>query len=115
MKINIDDYEEFGLGDLYYTLISFIANYAQKYKSFENFETGESKYATTIEIMKSSLKELLDYLKTVDEIYLPSLNKNVKLSTLNQKEQLALEERCKEYLVLKLSEVMNENIDSKTK
>lgn len=39
MKINIDDYEEFGLGDLYYTLIPFIADYARKYDSFENFET----------------------------------------------------------------------------
>ena len=115
VKINIDYYIEYGLGDIYYGLINFISKYVtDNYNTMEFFKNGESKYAVAIATMKSALKELLDCFKRNDEVYLPSLNRNVKISNLNVGEQLALEERCKEYLVTKLNETLGENLEAQT-
>ena len=113
IKIDVEDYIQYGLGDIYYGLISFISNYVtQNYNPMETFQSDNSQYAFAVTIMKKSLKELLDYLKQTNEIYLPSLRRNINLKTLNIEEQLALEERCKEYLILKLNESLNKNLES---
>jgi len=82
-------------------------------------QNGNSQYALAVTTMKSGIKELLDYLKTVDEVYLPSLNRIVRISSLNIDEQTALEQRCKEYLILKLNNTLNaekeNNMSSKSK
>jgi hypothetical protein len=108
IKINAEDYIEYGLGDIYYSLLTFISRYAaENYDPMEYIKNGTSKYAITVTTMKDGLKEILDYLKTTTEVYLPALNKNVQLNTLTIEEQLALEERCKEYLILKLEGALN--------
>ena len=113
IKIDVNDYIQYGLGDIYYGLISFISHYVtQNYNPIENFQSNNSQYALAVIIMKRNLKELLDYLKQTDEVYLPMLNRKIKLSTLTIDEQLALEERCKEYLILKLNEALNKNLES---
>lgn len=113
VKINVDEYSELGLGDIYYGLLTFIERYAmENYNPMEIFGTDTSQYATVITTMKSGVKELLDYLKKMDEVYIPSLNKSVKLSTLTMQEQLALEERCKEYLIAKTDYVLNGNLEN---
>lgn len=113
IKIDVNDYIESGLGDIYYGLITFISKYVtSNYNPMELFETGDSKYAVAVTTMKGALKELLDYFKVNDDVYLPSLNRKVKISTLNFEEQLALEERCKEYLIIKANEVLNNNLEN---
>ena len=113
-KIDVNDYIEYGLGDIYYGLITFISNYVTaNYNSMETFETDNSKYAVAVATMKGALKELLDYFKANGDVYLPSLNRKVKISTLNIEEQLALEERCKDYLIAKLNEALNDNLEEK--
>ncbi len=103
-KIDVNDYVEFGLGDIYYDLISFIGRYVNdNYDAVEMLRTDNYEYAIAVDTMKSALKELLDYFKTHDDIYLPALDRKIKISTLNVKEQAALEERCKEYLIAKLN------------
>lgn len=120
IKINVDEYSEYGLGDIYYGLISFISDYVTRnYNPMDILQNGNSQYALAVTTMKSDLKELLDYLKTVDEVYLPSLNRIVRISSLNIDEQTALEQRCKEYLILKLNNTLNaekeSNMSSKSK
>ena len=111
VKINVDDYEPYGLGDLYYGLISFISDYVTKnYNPMEILTTGESEYAIAITVMKRTLKEILEILKRTNEIYLPSLNKTVNLNTLTVEEQLALEERCKECLILSLTDFFERTV-----
>ena len=113
IRINVDDYIEYGLEDIYYGLITFISKYVtSNYNPMEIFENEESKYAIAVTTMKGALKELLDYFKANDDVYLPSLNRKVKISTLNLEEQLALEERCKEYLIIKANEVLNNNLEN---
>lgn len=115
IKIDVNDYIESGLGDIYYGLITFISKYVtSNYNPMELFRTGESKYAVAVTTMKGALKELLDYFKANDDVYLPSLNRKVKISTLNLEEQLALEERCKEYLIAKLNETLSNNLENQT-
>lgn len=103
--------KKYGLGDIYYGLISFISSYVNK--NFDPMEvlnlsdTKQSNYAIAIEIMKSSLKEIMDYLKNGGEVYLPQYNKSVNIETINIHEQLAIEERCKEYMIAKLNEYFN--------
>ena len=63
--------------------------------------------------MKDSLKTLLEYLKDADTVFLPSLNRNINLKTLNQERQLALEARCKEYLLQNLNAVMTQGLEQK--
>ena len=114
IKLDIDEYESCGLGDIYYGLISFIGRYAeQNYSPIEIFDNGISKYSTAIITMKSHLKTLLDYLKETDSVFIPSLNRNINLKTLNQEEQFALEQRCKEYLIENLNIVMNQGLDER--
>ena len=99
-KIDISDYTNYGLEDLYYELITFVSKYAnQNYDPLEILQNDSSKYAFAISTMKAGIKELLDYLKTVEEIYFPKLNRTVRLNSLTIEEQSALAERCKEYLV----------------
>ena len=104
VKIRIEDYEEFGLGDIYYGLLSFISKYVNQ--NFDPLEVlmlddnQQSKYAIARNVMKESLKEILDYLKRDGEVYLPKLNKSVNINSINIEEQLAVEERCKEYMIL---------------
>lgn len=113
IQINAENYIPYGLGDIYYGLISFISSYVnQNYNPMEVFQNDNSRYAVAISTMKESLKELLDYLKVNDEIYIPSLNRNIKISTLTSNEQLALEERCKEYLVAKLNYVFSNEMET---
>ena len=115
IKIDVNDYIECGLGDIYYGLISFISEYANaNFNPMEVFENGNSKYAVSITTMKGALKELLDYMKENGEVYLPSLNRKAKISTLNIEEQLALEERCKEYLIAKVNEALSNDFESQT-
>ena len=112
VKIRIEDYEEFGLGDIYYGLLSFISKYVNQ--NFDPLEVlmlddnQQSKYAIAMNVMKESLKEILDYLKRDGEVYLPKLNKSVNINSINIEEQLAVEERCKEYMILKLNEYFTE-------
>lgn len=114
-KIDVNDYIEYGLGDIYYGLISFISKYATaNYNPLEILENGESNYTIAITTMKEALKELLDYFKTNDTVFLPSLNREVNIKYLNIKEQLALEEKCKEYLIAKLNEELNSNLKKQT-
>ena len=115
VKIDVNDYIEYGLGDIYYGLISFISSYVtQNYNPMEVLENENSKYSIAVTTMKYALKELLDYLKNVDEIYLPSLNRKVRISSLNMEEQLALEGRCKEFLISTLKQKMPNDIEVKT-
>ena len=108
-KLNIKQYEQNGLGNLYYGLISFIGRYVeQNYNPTEIFKGGYSYYAMAVIEMKKSLKELLNYLLAANEVFLPSLNRNVKLKNLNTKEQIALEDRCKEYILLNLNKTMEQ-------
>ncbi len=86
----------------------------------EIFENNTSEYAIAVDTLKHSLKEILDYLKNAEEVYLPKLNRNVNLQTLNAEEQKALEERCKEYMLLCLSNTIEayqkeENSSKKSK
>lgn len=112
VRINVEDYTECGLGDIYYGLISFIARHIEmNYSPRECFENGDSKYAIALVTMKSALKELLDYLKSTEEVYLPALNRSVSLSILTVQEQVALEERCKEYLILRLAHVLKPTLE----
>lgn len=108
VKIRVEDYENYGLGDIYYGLISFISSYAiQNFDPLEDFTfdgNQQTKYATAVEIMKGSLKEILEYLKSGGKVYLPKFNKHVNINSINIEEQLAIEERCKEYIILKLNE-----------
>lgn len=116
VRLNSDDYESCGLGDVYYGLISFIGRYAeQNYSPTEIFDNGISKYSVAIITMKSSLKILLDYLKEADIVFIPSLNRNINLKSLNVQEQLALEERCKEYLLKNLNVVMNNGLEKESR
>lgn len=112
VKIRVEDYEDFGLGDIYYGLISFISSYVnQNFDPLEVFVLDgnqQSKYAIAIDVMKESLKEILDYLKNNGEVYLPKLNKSVNINSINVEEQLAVEERCKEYIILRLNEYFTE-------
>lgn len=112
VKIRVEDYEDFGLGDIYYGLISFISSYVnQNFDPLEVFVLDgnqQSKYAIAIDVMKESLKELLEYLKKDGEVYLPKLNKSVNINSINVEEQLAVEERCKEYIILRLNEYFTE-------
>lgn len=109
-KIDVAKYTESGFGDLYYGLISFIGRYAgQNFDLFEINQDGVSQYATAVVEMKRSLSTILDYLTRVDEVFLPSLNRNVKLNCLNIEEYTALEERCKEYILLELNCIINCN------
>ena len=115
IKLNADDYVSCGFGDIYYGLISFIGRYAeQNYSPIEIFGNGISKYKTAITTMKFSLKTLLDYLKTTDTVFIPSLNRNINLNLLNQEEQLALEERCREFILENLNIVMNQGLEEKS-
>ncbi|MDO4963354.1 MAG: hypothetical protein Q4E75_04575 [bacterium] len=122
VKIRVEDYEEFGLGDIYYGLLSFISKYVNQ--NFDPLEVlmlddnQQSKYAIAINVMKESLKEILDYLKNNSEVYLPKLNKSVNINSINVEEQLAVEERCKEYMILKLNKYftgLNLQVDSHNK
>ena len=116
VRLNSDDYKSCGLGDVYYGLISFIGRYAeQNYSPIEIFDNGTSKYRTAIITMKSSLKTLLEYLKESDIVFIPSLNRNINLKSLNVQEQLALEERCKEYLLKNLYVVMNNGLEKESR
>lgn len=115
IRLNADEYVSCGLGDIYYGLISFIGRYAeQNYSPIEIFDNGVSKYKTAITTMKFSLKTLLDYLKTTDTVFIPSLNRNINLNLLNQEEQLALEERCREFILENLNIVMNQGLEEKS-
>ena len=115
VKLNAEEYVSCGLGDIYYGLISFIGRYAeQNYSPIEIFDNGTSKYRTAIITMKSSLKTLLEYLKTTDTVFIPSLNRNINLNLLNQEEQLALEERCREFILENLNIVMNYELEEKS-
>ena len=115
IKLNAEEYVSCGLGDIYYGLISFIERYAeQNYSPIEIFDNGTSKYRTAIITMKSSLKTLLEYLKTTDTVFIPSLNRNINLNLLNQEEQLALEERCREFILENLNIVMNYELEEKS-
>ena len=116
IKIDVNDYTEYGLGDIYYGLISFISKYATaNYNPLEILENGESKYAIAIVTMKETLKELLDYFKANDTVFLPSLNRKVNIRSLNIEEQLALEERCKEYLIARLNSNLEEQVLPKSR
>lgn len=88
VNINMETYNEKGFGDLYLSLISFIGRYAEEnFDPLEVFQNEVSNYALAIVEMKKSLKAILDYLITVDEVFLPSLNRNVKLKSLTFEEQ----------------------------
>ena len=106
-KIDAKNYETTGLGDIYYGLISFIGSYvSQNFDPMEALDLEEnqkSTYALAVEIMKNALKELLEYLKSNSNVFIPSLNREVEINHLNVEEQVALEERCKEYMVEKLN------------
>lgn len=96
-------------------LLSFIGRYAeQNYSPIEIFGNGISKYKTAITTMKFSLKTILDYLKTTDTVFIPSLNRNINLNLLNQEEQHALEERCREFILENLNIVMNQGLEEKS-
>jgi len=110
VNINMETYNEKGFGDLYLSLISFIGRYAEEnFDPLEVFQNEVSNYALAIIEMKKSLKAILDYLITVDEVYLPSLNRNVKLKSLTFEEQIELEKRCKEYILINLNNIMAYN------
>ena len=107
VKINVEDYEEYGLGDLYYGLITFISRYApKKYNPMEIMEKNTSEYVMAVNTLKYALKEILDYLKTANEVYIPKLKRSINLKYLNSEEQKELEERCKEYMLLCLNNTM---------
>jgi len=113
-KLNIEEYISCGFGDIYNSLISFIGRYIeQNYNPFEISSNGVSNYSTAIRTMKASLKVLLDYLKAADTVFIPSLNRNINLKLFNIDEQRALEDRCKEYLLLNLNIVMNQELEEK--
>lgn len=119
VKIQVEDYEACGLGDIYYGLISFMTSYVNKnFDPLEGFTfdgSSQTKYSIAMDIMKTSIKELLDYMKNKGEVYLPQYNKSVNIDFINMEEQLAIEERCKEYMILKLNEYFTEldlNINS---
>lgn len=115
VRIDIDEYTACGLGDIYYGLLSFIERYIMQNYNFSKVSyNGVSEISIAIKTMKSSLKALLEYLKNVDTVFLPSLNRNINLKTLNQEEQLALEERCKEYLLENLNIIMNQGLEEKS-
>ena len=115
VKIDVNDYSEYGLDDIYYGLLSFISQYVTaNYNPLEVFENEKSTYAVAITTMKGALKELLDYFKSNDEIYLPSINKKVKISTLSITEKQAVEEVCKEYMVAKLNDALTNNFENKS-
>lgn len=113
VKLNPDEYIINGLGDIYFSLISFIGNYVEKnYNPFDIDDKNNSEYANVLISMKKSLKEILDFLIITDEVFIPSLNRTVNLKKLNIIEQKALEERCKEYILIRLSyykEVLEDN------
>ena len=112
IKINIDDYKEHGLEDIYYSLMSFASQYVTThYDPMETFKKEESQYAVAFITMKTGIKEILDYLRDNDEVYIPSLNRNIKFSTINFEELVALEERCKEYLLLKLEQALGKEAE----
>ena len=113
VKINVDDYVEHGLGDTYYGLTSFMSRYVtENFDPMEVFENDKSKYATAVSLMKSRLKDVLDYLKDNDEVYLPELNRNVKISSLTLEEQKALERRCSEYLIQNMDNILNNDLEN---
>ena len=109
VKINTDDYLEYGLGDIYYGMISFIGKYVnENYDPLEVFELPngyQSKYALAMDTMKVSLKELLDYFKLHDEIYLPNVGRKIRISNLNIEDQKDLEECCKDFMLMNLEAV----------
>ena len=55
VKIRIEDYEEFGLGDIYYGLLSFISKYVNQ--NFDPLEVlmlddnQQSKYAIAMKVI----------------------------------------------------------------
>ena len=54
IKIDVNDYIEYGLGDIYYSLISFISKYVTtKYNLTEIFQDGDLKYAVAVATMKA--------------------------------------------------------------
>lgn len=113
VKINVDDYSDYGLGDIYYGLISFIGRYAnENYSPLDTINMPEgyqSNYAMAIDTMKGTLKELLDYFKSHDEIYLPNVQRKVRISTLSVQDQKALEECCEYLMITNLQTVMEQN------
>jgi len=113
-KLNIEEYVSCGFGDIYCSLITFIQRYAIQNCSSSNISyNGISEYSFAIRSMKASLKVLLDYLKEIDTVFIPSLNRNINLKLFNIEEQKALEERCKEYLLQNLYIVMNQELEEK--
>lgn len=113
VKINVDDYINYGLGDIYYGLISFIGRYATKnYDPLDTLnlpEDHQSKYALAIDTMKGTLKELLDYFISQDEIYLPNVERKIRISNLNVEDQKDLEDCCKYFILMNLKAVMKQN------
>ena len=65
-----------------------------------------------LQLWRKVFKKILEYLKQTAEIYLPVLGRNLKLKPLTIEEELALEKRSKKYLILKLNEFLNRNLES---
>ena len=112
VRIKIEDYQGYGLDDLYYGLISFISKYATaNFDPMENLDISSdnlSTYAFAINNMKTSIKAMLDFFKETREVYIPALNKKISLDSMNMEEQLALEKRCQEYIITTLNQSLEE-------
>lgn len=98
IKINIEDYPEY-LGDIYYSLLTFVERYAnQNFDPMESLTSEHSDYAEAKKIGKKAIKELLDHFTQHDEIILNTTGECVKISKLTYREQLKLLEDCEIYI-----------------
>lgn len=96
--------------DIYSRLMSFINAYALKVCN--PLENSKSRYIVIVYMMEQWLKDLTDYLKTIDKIYIPLLKRDIKLDHLTLEEQLALEDIFKQQLISNLNNYLNN--ESKT-
>lgn len=96
--------------DIYSRLMSFINAYASQVCN--PLENSKSRYIVIVYMMEQWLKDLTDYLKTIDKIYIPLLKRDIKLDHLTLEEQLALEDIFKQQLISNLNNYLNN--ESKT-
>ena len=101
--MKLEDYEQFGLSDIYLHSISFISNYVvQNYDPMEVFnveEGSESDYAFAQRKMKEAAKAILDEIKKSKQIHLNTIDKTFDLSNMNIQYQNILEKEIDDALI----------------
>ena len=110
--MKLEDYETYGLSDIYLHSISFISSYVvQNYDPMEVFnikEGSESDYAFAQRKMKEAAKAILDEIKKTKKIHLNTIDKTFDLSNMTIDDQAILEKEIDNALVAYVNECFEE-------